>query len=94
MHSEHDYLGKVGREREKRTLELDGRDDLDGHDGLENDGFRLEVRLAERTDGGHAERKLRRVDHVECAVAKDHANPGDRVPRKCALLEPFSTTGM
>jgi hypothetical protein len=68
-------------------LELDGRDDFDGHDGLENDGFRLEIRIAERADGGDAERKLRRVDRVEYTIAEDHANPRDRVPRQCTLLE-------
>jgi hypothetical protein len=68
-------------------LELDGRDDLDGHNWLENDGFRLEVCLVERADDGDAERKLRRVDRLLRVVAEDHSHPGDRVPCQRALLE-------
>ena len=65
-------------------MELDGRDDLDGHDGLENDGFRLEVRLAERANGGDAERKLRRVECVERTVAEDRAGSlrGCKAPQR------------
>jgi hypothetical protein len=73
----------------ERTSEFEGRDDLDGHDGLEDDGIRLEVRLAERVDGGEAERELGRVDRVECFIAKDHAHSGDWVPRQRALLDRF-----
>jgi hypothetical protein len=57
-------------------------DDLDGHDGLDDDGFRLEVR-------GDAERGFGRIDCVERVIAKDHAHSGDRVSCQRALLNRF-----
>ena len=48
-------------------------------------GFVLRYASRNVPGGGDAERKLRRVDHVERTVAEDHANPRDRVPRKRVL---------
>ena len=45
-----------------RALELRRRDDLDGHDRLEDDRPRGVVHLAERTDRREPERELGRID--------------------------------
>ena len=71
----------------KRTLELRRGNDLNCHDGLEDDGVRLVVDLTEGTDDGQAEGQLRRVDRVGETVLQDEPGAAYRVARQCALLQ-------
>jgi hypothetical protein len=68
-------------------LELDGCDDLDGHDRLENDRLGLGERLTEGTDGAETEGKLRRIDLMVSTVLEDEATAGDGITRERTLLE-------
>ena len=69
------------------TLELRGRDDLDGHDRLEDDRLSCVVDLAECTNGCQPERQLGRIDGVRETIVQDQAAAADRVPRKRPLLQ-------
>jgi len=65
------------KERTRRTLELGRSDDLDRHDGLEDDGSSLEVSLSEGVESGGDESQLGRINSVETSILEDVSNSGD-----------------
>lgn len=71
----------------ERTLELSRGNDLNCHDGFEDDGLRLIVDLTEGTNDGQSESKFGRVDRVRETILQDESGAADRVARQCALLQ-------
>lgn len=69
-----------------RTLELGRRDDLDGHDRLEDDRPRSVVNLTERADDREPEGQLGRIDRVRETVVEHKACAADGVTRERTLL--------
>jgi hypothetical protein len=84
--SERERKGKERKGR-KRTLELDRRNDIDLHDGLEDDGTTLGERLAESTLSGETESHFGGIDLVSRSVLEDELAAGDGVTGENTALE-------
>ena len=64
-----------------RTLELNGGDDLNCHDGFQDHWFGISINFAECTNGGKAESKFRRIDCVEGTIFQYQATSSNGVSR-------------
>lgn len=69
------------------ALELGRRDDLDLHDGLEDDGCSLGEGLAESALRSETESKFGRIDLVGGSVLEDHLDTADLVTGEDTALE-------
>jgi hypothetical protein len=69
------------------TLELQRRDDIDLHDGLEDDRVTLGERLLERTLCSESESELRGIDLMSGSILEDELASRDRVSRQDSTLE-------
>lgn len=71
-------------------MEFGGGDDLNTHDGLEDDGTSLDVSLSEGVEGGGDESQLGRIDSVESSILEDVSNSSDDRSGERSLLQSLS----
>ena len=72
-----------------RSLEFDGRDDLNGHNGLKDDGLRFGKSLAESANRSGSESQFGRIHHMRLTVFEQEATPGDRVTCQLTTVKRF-----
>ena len=73
--------------RSKLTLELDGSNDVDLHDGLENNGSTFRESFTESTLSGESESQFGRIDLMSSSVFENKFTTRDRVTSEDTSLE-------
>lgn len=78
--------------KSEHTLELDGCDNLHGHDRLQNDRASFVVSFSESCQGSDAECQFRRIDSMISTILKDELDTRDGMAGKRALLNSIVET--